>query len=191
MKSKKPIKECLTGKNREYMPDIGFYLMGFIMWIFDIIGNKSNKNFKTLGLKTGQIVIDYGCGPARYIKNASKAVGDNGKVYAVDIHPIAIKKVESIIKKFKLSNVEAVLANGYSTPIPDQLADVIYALDMFHMIEKPVELLKELKRLIKRDGYIIIEDGHQPRTETINKINEAGLLEIYDECETYIKCKPI
>jgi len=71
------------------------------------------------------------------------------------------------------------------------MADVMYTLDMFHMIEQPNELLKELSRLAKRDGTIIIEDGHQPRTETIQKIEKSGLLKIVQETKTHIKCQKL
>ena len=76
------------------------------------------------------------------------------------------------IEKFRLTNGDAVLGDGYQTPIAKETADVIYALDVFHMIEQPKEFLTELSRLLKQDGKIIIEDGHQPRSETIKKIEK-------------------
>jgi len=51
-----------------------------------------------------------------------------------------------------LNNVETVLVNGYNSPLPDQTADIICALDMFFIIKEPTEFLKELNRLIK-DWY--------------------------------------
>lgn len=189
MKKQTTINERLTGKGREKIPNIAFHIMTAIMKIFDLLKNHSSKNFSNLELKKGQYVIDYACGPARYIKLASTAVGKNGKVIAVDIHPLAIKKVNSIIKKFSLTNVEAVLANGYHTPIPDGIADVVYALDVFHMIEQPKEFLSELSRLLKQEGTIIIEDGHQVRSETIRKIKESGVLKIVNENKFHIRCR--
>ncbi len=111
-----------------------------------------------------------------------------GKVIAVDIHPLAIKNVENIIIKHKLKNVETVLAEGYNTSIADETADVIMALDMFHMIEQPKEFLTELTRLLKQNGTIILEDGHQPRSETRQKIENAGLLRITQETDSHVKC---
>ncbi len=188
MDSKKTIGDYLSGKGREYIPDMAFWIMTFIMKIMDVFGNHALRNFKNLKLNQGQVVIDYGCGPARYIKDASKAVGTKGMVYAVDIHPLAIRNVNKKISKYKLKNVKTVLANGYSCSIPDKIADVIYALDMFHMIEQPTMLLKEFKRMIKPDGIIIIEDGHQLRAETKQKIEKSGLLTVLDECKSYVKC---
>ncbi|MGD9823864.1 class I SAM-dependent methyltransferase [Desulfobacter sp.] len=185
----KKIGDFFSGKGRESIPDVGFKAMTLIMKLMDILGGHSRKNFKTLGLKSGQTVIDYGCGPARYIGFASSAVGKKGKVIAVDIHPLAIAKVKEKIKKLSLTNVEAVLAEKYGTPISNETADIVYALDMFHMVEKPDVFLKELSRLVKKEGTIIIEDGHQPRTKTIQKIEHSGCLKIVRETKSHVKCQ--
>jgi len=188
---KNKISGFLSGKNRESIPNVAFKAMTLIMKLMDVFSQYSRKNFETLGLKPGQTVIDYGCGPARYIEFASNAVGTIGKVIAVDIHPLAIAKVNGKIIKQNLSNVEAVLAEKYTTPISAEIADIVYALDMFHMIAQPNEFLKELSRLAKREGTIIIEDGHQPRTNTIQKIEKSGVLKIVQETKSHVKCQKL
>jgi len=181
--------DSFSGKDRESISNLGFKAMTLIMKLMDVVGGYSRKNFKTLGIKPGQTVIDYGCGPARYIGFASGAVGETGKVIAVDIHPLAIAKVKEKIKKLSLTNVEAVTAEKYKTPIKSETADIVYALDMFHMVAQPDEFLKELTRLAKKEGTIIIEDGHQPRTRTIRKIEHAGCLKIIQETKSHVKCR--
>lgn len=191
MKSKRTLRNVFTWKSKDRMSDIPFHIMTIIMKLVDSCWKYSDKNFDNLGLQQGQTVIDYGCGPARYIKNASLAVGDTGKVIAVDIHPLAIKKVNEKAKKYKLLNVKAVLGEGYHIPIANDTADVIYALEVFHMIERPKEFLSELSRLLKVDGLIIIEDGHQSRSETIHKIKESKVLDIIQENKFHVRCKKI
>jgi ubiquinone/menaquinone biosynthesis C-methylase UbiE len=183
--------DFLSGKNRESIPNFAFKAMTLVMKLMDMFGQYSRKNFETLGLKPDQTVIDYGCGPARYIEFASNAVGKEGRVIAVDVHPLAIAKVKGKIEKLNLSNVEAILAEKYSTSISAEIADIVYALDMFHMIAQPNEFLKELSRLAKRDGTIIIEDGHQPRTDTIQKIEKSGFLKIVQETKSHVKCQKL
>ncbi|WP_368733850.1 methyltransferase domain-containing protein [Desulfobacter hydrogenophilus] len=51
---------------------------------------------------------------------------------------------------------------------------MVYARDMFHMVEKPDVFLNELSRLVKKEGTIIIEDGHQPRTRRFRKSNKPN-----------------
>lgn len=186
---KQTIGDAITGTGHENISKALFRMMTFVMRLSDLIGKQSERNFKTLGLKKNQIVVDYGCGPARYVKNASEAVGPKGKVYAVDIHPMAIENVKTKIKKYGLNNVEAIHAEGYSSPVPNRVADVVYALDMFHMIENPTLFIRELTRIVTFQGFIIIEDGHQSRSTTIQKIMDSNLLCIYQQNKRHVVCK--
>eukprot|EP00828_Plagiopyla_frontata_P031588 TRINITY_DN4140_c0_g1_i1.p7 TRINITY_DN4140_c0_g1~~TRINITY_DN4140_c0_g1_i1.p7 ORF type:complete len:152 (+),score=16.44 TRINITY_DN4140_c0_g1_i1:2139-2594(+) len=83
---KMTLSEKLLGNNRESIPNWAFKLMAFVMKIMDVCGYH-DKNFKTLGIKKGQTVIDYGCGPARYTCRISSAIGNEGRLIATDIHP--------------------------------------------------------------------------------------------------------
>jgi ubiquinone/menaquinone biosynthesis C-methylase UbiE len=188
MKKSSNIEFILTGRGREKIPNFAFKGMTLFMKMIDLFTNYSGRNIRNLNIISGQTVIDYGCGPARYIRDASRIVGESGKVIATDIHPFAIKSVNDKIKKYNLSNVQATLANGYKTDIESEIADIVYALDMFHMIEQPKELLTELCRLVKTDGRVIVEDGHQPRSETIMKIEDSKILKIVKETKSFVEC---
>lgn len=182
------LSEKLLGNNREHIPNWAFRLMALVMKVMDILGYH-DKNFKTLGIEKGQTVIDYGCGPARYTRRIANAIGENGWLIATDIHPMAIQQVERKIKKYRLTNTQAVLSNGYSCPVADSTADVVLSLDMFHMVEEPNALLREFSRIVKPSGVVIIEDGHQPREQTKEKIINSGFFEIIEETKGHVKCK--
>ena len=134
-------------------------------------------------------IVDYGCGPGRYSTRFSELVGETGKVYALDIHDLAIDAVKQKVKKNGIRNIEAILVKGYDSTLSDNVADVVCAIDMFFAIKKPSEFLAELKRIIKKDGILIIDDGHQPRSVTKNKIADSGLWEILEETKDHLKCK--
>ena len=83
-----------------------------------------------LELESGQTIIDYGCGPGRYISVVSGLIGLQGKLYAADIQLQAISEVRELCKKNNLENVEAVLVNNYSCPVKDNSADIIFLLQI-------------------------------------------------------------
>lgn len=184
------LDEVMLGKGRESMPDIGFRMMSLWFRLYYFF-NPQGKYLNSIGIKPGNVVIDYGCGPGGYLAWTSEAAGTQGKVYAVDIHKLAIKSVERLIKRKKLKNVIPVLADGYSCKIEDNTADLIYAIDMFHMVEDVKSFLDELYRIIKMDGVLILEDGHQPRESSRKKINSSGKWVITKENKRYMKCIPI
>jgi ubiquinone/menaquinone biosynthesis C-methylase UbiE len=183
-------KENIHGVGREKMPAIAFRMMDFIMKVHDLF-KKPQGLLDEFGIKEGGTVVDYGCGPARFIVKAAALVGPKGRVYAADVHQLAIEAVAKAIRKYGLKNVEAVLTEGYDSGIPDGAADVVYALDMFHMIADPDGLLKELNRITKPDGFLFIDDGHKPRKETREKIAASGRWELAVEKERYLKYRPM
>ncbi|MCK5821416.1 MAG: class I SAM-dependent methyltransferase, partial [Bacteroidales bacterium] len=157
--------------HREHMPKWAFQLMKLSMKFRDLFISPANI-LNSFGIHQGDIVIDYGCGPGRYVKKASSLVGPDGRVYAVDIHELAYKCVTRLAKRKKLTNVYPVKANRYFAAIQESKADVIFVLDAFHLISQPNEFLNELHRLVKPTGRIILEDGHQKRSKTLIKVND-------------------
>jgi ubiquinone/menaquinone biosynthesis C-methylase UbiE len=183
------VKEKLLGNNMDRMSDTSFKFMSFLFKIRDI--TSPEKKLDQFGIKPGDTVIDYGCGPGSYIPKLSDIVGQNGTVYAVDIHELAIDSVKQKISKYNIENVKTILAKDHKCDINDKSADVIYALDMFHMVRQPNVFLRELHRMAKETGKLFIEDGHQPRKETKRKINESKLWDITEEYKGWLVCKPI
>ncbi len=184
------MRRLLFGKSRGIKSDLAFRIM---KWIF-VIRDKFFSPWKILDefdIKKGNAAVDYGCGPGSYLKMASELVGPEGKVMAVDVHSSAIKAVRELIEKQRLTNVKPVYARGNESGLPDKSADVIYALDMFHMISEPTEFLRELNRICKESGLLFIDNGHQSRKEAKAKINSSQMWKIIEENNRYLKCAPI
>ncbi len=184
------MKNKLLGNEIDRMPDFAFRMMKIFFKIFYFF-KPADKYLKEFGIKPGSTVIDYGCGPGACLPAASALVGEKGTVYAADVHEMAIASVEKLITKKNLLNVKTVLTDGKSSSIPNDTADLIYALDMFHMVKETDLFLKELCRITKKDGILIIEDGHQPRSESKEKIQRSAVWIIIGEEKRYLKCVPI
>ncbi|UUX91973.1 class I SAM-dependent methyltransferase [Methanoplanus endosymbiosus] len=68
---------------------------------------------------------------------------------------------------------------------------LIYALDMFHAVDDPKAFLTELHRVVKPDGVLIIDSGHQPVEDAKEKIVSSGLWEITEERDIFMRCSPL
>jgi ubiquinone/menaquinone biosynthesis C-methylase UbiE len=179
----------IFGNYRDRIPNSAFRIMSLIFVIRDRLASPWSV-LDQFGIERGQTVVDYGCGPGSYLRRASELVGPEGRVLAVDIHELAIKAVMKRIDKERLANVTAVRANGKGSSLPDETADVIYALDMFHMVREPKVFLRELKRICKGTGLLYIDNDHQSRKEASLKIRSSGAWEIVEEKKRYLKCTP-
>ena len=167
--------------------DFSFRAMTWTFRVADFFFPKHDR-LAAFAIRPDSTVVDYGCGPGRHIAEASRRVGPQGKVYAVDVHELAIAAVRKVIDKHNLTNVIPVLAKGYNSGLPDHVADLIYALDMFHGVKDPAALLAELRRIVKPSGALILEDGHQSREKTRVKIAHSSLWRIASEEKTYVTC---
>jgi len=185
------VKKRAERRESEKMSNFSFQLMDLTFRVVDFFFRHIDKRVKEFGIGEGMTVVDYGCGPGRYTIRFSKLVGETGKVYAVDIHELAIEAVKEKIARYGLGNVEPVLANGYDSTLPDHCADVVAAIDMFFVIKTPTEFLGELKRIAKEEGVLVIDDGHQSREETKRKILESGHWTIWEETPDNLKCGPV
>ncbi len=179
----------LLGYEMDRIPSLLFHLMAVGLRIRDKF-HPVEGYLEKIGLKRGQTVIDYGCGPGSYVKRASEMVGGAGRVYALDVHELALEAVERKIRVHSLNNVRTVLVNDNVCKLEDNIADVIYALDMFHMVAKTDLFLEEVRRLLKEDGYLTIEPGHQPRAEARERILKSRLWDIQDDGRGFFRCTP-
>jgi len=173
------------------MSDFTFRGMEWLFRIIDFVHPYIDKRVQNFGIQPGMTVVDYGCGPGRYTASFAHLVGDRGSVFAVDIHELAIEGVKKRIQKQGLKTVTPILAKGYDSGIPDGVADIVCAIDMFFGINDPSAFLKELRRIIHKDGFLVIDDGHQSRRETKRKIAASGYWEVMEESKDHLKCKPL
>jgi len=77
------------------MANFDFRMMSFGYKFRDFLLPRK-KVLQEVEIKPGFHVLDYGCGPRSYIIPLAELVGKSGKIYALDIHPLAIRMVQNI-----------------------------------------------------------------------------------------------
>ena len=164
-------------KKPKPMPDIAFKFMTWSYRAYGLIHN-TEQDLKKMPLKEGMTVVDYGCGPGRYTLPVAKLVGPKGKVFAVDIHPLAIKTIEEKAAGQSLTNVEAILVDSYNTGIPDSSADLVLLLDTMPLIKDYDALFGEMHRILKQDGLLFIEHARIKPSTTREIVEGSGLFTV-------------
>ncbi|MDZ7316157.1 MAG: class I SAM-dependent methyltransferase [candidate division KSB1 bacterium] len=124
-------------------------------------------------IKPGDAVLDYGCGPGSYTFVVSKIVGPQGRVYALDVEPLVIKHVENLIRKRNIENIRTILSDC-ETGLPDESIDVILLFDIFHLFNDPNRNLRELHRVLKKNGILSFSDHHMDRQSILEGMTAGG-----------------
>lgn len=156
--------------------NFAFRMMSWAFQIRDIFSSPINI-LKEAEIKPGFIVLDYGCGPGSYALAAAEMVGSSGKVYALDIHPLAVHRVQKVASKKGLRNIETIHSDC-ATGLPDENVDVVLLFDILHELSEPDKILEELYRILKPDGTLSFSDHHLKEDEIVSKITHTGLFRL-------------
>jgi ubiquinone/menaquinone biosynthesis C-methylase UbiE len=157
--------------------DFDFKAMSFWFKIRDFF--LPRKNILTeVDLKLGFSILDYGCGPGSYTTVAAPLVGESGKIYALDINPLAIQQVQNISARKGLTNVKTILSDC-ATGLPDESIDVVLLYDTLHDLTEPDKVLAELHRILKPAGILSFNDHHlKTEDEILTRITSKGLFRL-------------
>ncbi len=114
---------------------------------------------KSLNLKTGNVVADFGCGSGAYVFTASKIIGDTGKVYAIDINVNILDKINREADKLSLINIETIVSNvEEKVYLDNNICDLVILSNILSEVINVDHLINEAKRVLKKDGAILVVD---------------------------------
>lgn len=110
--------------------------------------------WKVLNLQNPKTLIDIGAGTGFFTKEFAKKLTD-GKIYACDSSDVMIQWMhENITDK----NIIPLQCSETSVELPDEIADLVYMINVHHELLEPKKLLTEANRLLKIGGKIAIID---------------------------------
>ncbi len=143
------------------------------------------------GIAKGFRVLDYGCGIGSHSVAAAKIVGSEGRVYATDISPTALRYVKKAIIKNRLENIE-VIKTSCILNLPNDSMNVVLLYDVYHLLDKPQKVIGELHRVLKDDGILSFTDHHMKEEDIVLQLTMDCLLKFAykgDRTHTFEKVK--
>jgi SAM-dependent methyltransferase len=128
--------------------------------------DKTYENFKSLNVREGYSVIDFGCGPGYFTFKFADIVGEKGHVYGIETNEQHIRYVKDYIKNNHINNVDIFEYQpdglGLKSPIK---ADLVFMCSLYHIIyaaftdgERDL-FIENIKKYLKEDGRFIIVDN--------------------------------
>jgi len=117
---------------------------------------KADELIRQLNLKPGNQVADVGCHEGYLTVKLSTPVGTNGKVYAVDVEQSKLDKLQTILDKRSIPNVELIKGNYDNPKLPLNALDGVIILDSYHEMDHHDEILQHINRSLKTGGRLIL-----------------------------------
>jgi ubiquinone/menaquinone biosynthesis C-methylase UbiE len=116
---------------------------------------KPDEVMKALALRPGEVVADIGSGSGYFTLRFARAVGEAGRVYAVDISPDMIRHLNHRLRDEGVRNVVPVLADPDDPLLPDASVDCFVIVDTWHHVEDQAKYIALMKRMLKPGGQVV------------------------------------
>jgi len=111
-----------------------------------------------LGLSEGAFIADIGAGNGKDTWVFAEIVGETGKVFAEEIDEDKVKSLKDSAEKKSLTQVIAMLGSSISPCLPYDSLDLVYMNRVYHHFAKPREMLRQIWRSLRPDGYLVVVD---------------------------------
>jgi ubiquinone/menaquinone biosynthesis C-methylase UbiE len=110
-------------------------------------------------------VVDVGAGTGYWTLPLSTTVGAEGRVIAVDVEPIMVEDLRSLVRERGLTNVEVVTSQEAHIPLGDGIADLALMAFVLHEPPDPAAMLREVFRLLRSGGRLLLLEWQKWETQ--------------------------
>jgi ubiquinone/menaquinone biosynthesis C-methylase UbiE len=117
------------------------------------------------GVRAGETAIDVGAGTGFWTAPLARLVGPSGTVFAVDVEPLMLEEIRSMVAENGLTNVETVQSDDASIPLEDGVADVAVLGFVLHEPPDMDAFLAEIVRLLKPEGRVLVIEWQDHPTQ--------------------------
>ena len=150
-----------------------------------------NRALELLDIKKGEIVLEIGFGTGHCLKKMAELVGEEGKVYGIDISSGMLEVSKSRLEKAGLlDRVELYCGDALNMSYEDYKFDAVFisfTLELFDTPKIP-KVLAEIKRVIKSNGRVgVVSMSKDKERSMLLKLYEW----IHKKFPQYIDCRPI
>jgi len=139
---------------------------------------------RELGIEPGSTVADLGAGVGYFTWRLAGAVGDAGKVIAVDIQPGMLERLKQNLAERDIHNVETVLGAEDDPRLPTGQVDLVLLVDVYHELQQPELTMEHVRQSLRPGGRVVfIEYRKEDPSIPIQPLHKMTVREVRDEVE--------
>ncbi len=127
-------------------------------------GETADSTLDAMGIRQGMTVGEIGAGNGRITLALARRVGERGKVYANDIDSKSLAQLVATCERRGVKNIETITGTVDDPMFPKGALDLAIAAIVYHHLEQPVALLRNLASSLKPGATLVIVDPAYDRT---------------------------
>ncbi|MGA9116701.1 MAG: methyltransferase domain-containing protein [Bacteroidota bacterium] len=117
-----------------------------------------------LELRPGMAVADIGAGTGYFSLPMARAVGEKGRVYAVDFQTGMLDLLgRKLLDAGAPANITLLHGPASHTTLPDACADLVFMANTWHELDDHAAVLAEVRRVLRRPGILAVVDWRTDR----------------------------
>lgn len=125
-----------------------------------LLAEASYEQLQKAGLKEGQTVWDIGCGSGAMTEYIARALGSQGKVFAVDVSKEQLEFTQERLSAAGLKNITFIQADiQEANDWPAGQPDIVYSRFVLMHLNDATSALNKMRRLLKSDGVISLQES--------------------------------
>jgi ubiquinone/menaquinone biosynthesis C-methylase UbiE len=111
---------------------------------------------ESLAIAPGLRVADLGAGGGYFTWRLAAAVGESGRVYAIDVDPDMTSHIEEQSREKGFANVLPILAEFDDPLIPEGGVDLIFTCNTYHHFEAREDYFRRAGKYLRRGGRVAV-----------------------------------
>jgi ubiquinone/menaquinone biosynthesis C-methylase UbiE len=145
--------------------------------------HQPDRVMDVVGVKPGMVIGEVGAGGGYFTFHLSRRVGDSGKIYANDIAERALASIRRKCEAEGIYNIETIVGQVEDPLFPDGVLDMVFIVNAFHDLAKPVELLNNIVPSLKPGAPVVIIDRDPSKVGGFNRhvLTQAEVLAHIDK----------
>jgi SAM-dependent methyltransferase len=112
--------------------------------------------FRAAGVRAGAIIADIGAGDGFLTVRLAPAVGERGRVYAVDTDPQVIDRLRKRVADAARKNVDVIVGAADDPRLPVRNLDGAIILNAYHEMAQGVAMLRHIRDALKPGAHLVL-----------------------------------
>jgi SAM-dependent methyltransferase len=146
-------------QNGQYVLATGAAAVRRLLLLHEVYAPEGRRILLKAGLKPGMRVADFGCGVGAVTRMLAEMVGPSGDVTGIDVNAPQLDEADKICAAAAFTNVSFSHADACNTRLPAESFDLVYCRFLLLHLPDPNSCLREMRRVLKPGGLIVVEDG--------------------------------